>query len=58
MPSNTVLTSEPVVGAVQILIWSYFYVFLPPVSIVSELVCFLLWKLSVSFYIFLDTESA
>ena len=30
MPSNTVLISEPAVGAVQILIWSYFRVFLPP----------------------------
>ena len=30
MPSNTVLISEPAVGAVQILIWSYFHVFLPP----------------------------
>ena len=32
MPSNTVLISGPVVGAVQILIWSYSYVLLPPMS--------------------------
>ena len=31
MPSNTVLVSGPVVGAAQILIWSY-SVFLPPMS--------------------------
>jgi len=29
MPSNTALTSGPAVGAAQILIWSYSYVFLP-----------------------------
>ena len=32
MPSNTVLISGPIVGAVQILIWSYSYVLLPPMS--------------------------
>ena len=32
MPSNTVLTSGPAVGAAQILIWSYSYVFLLPRS--------------------------
>ena len=32
MPSNTVLISGPAVGATQILIWSYFFVFLPPMS--------------------------
>ena len=32
MPSNTVLTSGPAVGAVQILVWSYSSVFLPPMS--------------------------
>ena len=32
MPSNTELISGPAVGAVQILIWSYSYVFLPPMS--------------------------
>jgi len=33
MPSNTVLISGPVVGAVQILIWSYSSAFLPPMSV-------------------------
>ena len=32
MSSNTVLISGPAVGANQILIWSYFCVFLPPMS--------------------------
>ena len=32
MPSNTVLISGPAVGVAQILIWSYFCVFLPPMS--------------------------
>ena len=32
MPSNTVLVSGPAVGAAKILIWSYSYVFLPPMS--------------------------
>ena len=32
MPSNTVLISEPALGAAQFLIWSCFYVFLPPMS--------------------------
>jgi len=32
MPSNAVLISGPAVGAAQILIWSYFCVFLSPVS--------------------------
>ena len=32
MPSNTVLISGPVVGAAQILIWSYSSMFLPPMS--------------------------
>ena len=32
MPSNTVLISGPVVGAAQILIWSYSSVFLPSMS--------------------------
>ena len=32
MPSNTVLTSGPAVGAAQILICSYSSVFSPPVS--------------------------
>ena len=32
IPSNTVLISGPAVEVAQILIWSYFYVFLPPMS--------------------------
>ena len=32
MPSNTVLVPGPVVGAAQILIWSYPSLFLPPMS--------------------------
>ena len=32
VPSNTMLISEPAVGAVQILTWSYSCVFLPPMS--------------------------
>ena len=32
MPSNTVLISEPDVGAAQILIWFYSRMFLPPMS--------------------------
>jgi len=48
MPSNTVLISGPVVGAAQILIWSYSCVFLPPQ--LSDLVCFLLWELLVAFH--------
>ena len=32
MPSSTVLISGPAVGAAQILIWSYSYVFLSPMS--------------------------
>ena len=32
MPSNTVLISGSIVGAAQILIWSYSCVFLPPMS--------------------------
>ena len=32
MPSNTVLISEPALRAAQILIWSYYSLFLPPVS--------------------------
>ena len=32
MPTNTALVSGPAVGAAQTLIWSYFSVFLPPMS--------------------------
>ena len=52
MPSNSVVTSGPAVGAAQILTWSCSCVFLPPSPQLSELVCFLLWELSVTFYIF------
>ena len=48
----TLLISGPAVGAAQILIWSCFCVFSPPMSMLSELVRFLLWELSMSFYIF------
>ena len=51
MPSSTVLISGPAVGAAQILIWSYYCVFLPPMSTAIKLVHFLLWELSLSFYI-------
>ena len=42
MPSNTVLISGSVVGAAQILIWSYFCVFLPPMfaAIRNSVFCF------------------
>ena len=36
MPSNTVLISGPVVGAAEVLIWSYFCVFLPPMPTTSR----------------------
>ena len=52
MPSNTVLIPGPAVGAAHILIWSYSCVFLPPVSTPSELVRFLLWECSITFYMF------
>ena len=32
MPSIAVLASGPAVGAAQVLVWSYFRVFLPPLS--------------------------
>ena len=48
----TLLISGPAVGAAQILIWSCFCVFSPPMSMLSELVRFLLWELSMTFYIF------
>ena len=52
MPSNTVLISGPVVGAAQILIWSYSCVFLPPVSTAIRTSGFLLWELSTTFHMF------
>ena len=52
MPSNSVLIFGPAGGAVQILIWSYSCVFCLQRPQLSQLVRFLLWELSVSFYIF------
>ena len=52
MPSNTVLISGPVVGTAQILIWSYSSMFCLQCPQLSELVRFLLWELSMTFYIF------
>ena len=52
MPSTTVLNFGPAVGADQILIWFYSSVFLPPVSMLSELVSVLLWELSMTFSLF------
>ena len=52
MSSNTVLISGPAVGAAQILRWSYSSVVLSPMSQLSELAHFLLWELSMTFYIF------
>ena len=52
MPSNTVLVSEPAVCAAQILIWSTPVCSCLQCPQLSELVHFLLWELSVSFYVF------
>ena len=52
MPSNTVLISGPAVGAAQILTWSYFSVFLPPMSTAIRTSAFFLWELSMTLYIF------
>ena len=52
IPSNTVLISGPAVGAAQILTWSYFSVFLPPMSTAITTSAFFLWKLSMTLYIF------
>ena len=53
MPSKTVLFSGPVVRADQILVWSYSYMFLPPISTAIRTSAFyFLWELSVTFYIF------
>ena len=51
MPSNTVLISGPAVGAAQILIWSYSCISCLQCPQLSELVRFLLWELSMAFYI-------
>ena len=52
MSSNTVLISVPAGGTAQILIWSYSCVFLPPMSTAIRASVFLLWELSMTFYIF------
>ena len=52
MPSNTVLVSGLAVGAAQILICSSPVCSCLQCPQLSELVCFLLWELSLSFYIF------
>ena len=52
MPSNTVLVSGPAVGAAQILIWSTPVCSCLQCPQLPELVYFLLWELSVPFYIF------
>ena len=49
---STVLISGPAVGAANILSWSYSYVFCLQGPQLSELVHFLLWELSMTFYIF------
>jgi len=51
MPSNTVLISGPAVGAAQILIWSYSCLSCLQGPQLSELLHFLLWELSMAFYI-------
>ena len=43
---------SPAVGAAQILIWSQSCLFLRQCPQLSELMCFLLWELSVAFYVF------
>ena len=52
MPSNTVLISGPALGAAWILIWSYSVCSCLQCPQVSQLVHFLLWELSMSFYTF------
>ena len=52
MPSKTVLISGPAVEANQILIWPYSCVSCLQCPQLSELVSFLLWELSMAFYIF------
>ena len=52
MPSNTVPVSGPAVGAVQILIWSYSCVFLPPMSTAIRASVFSFVGVLSSFYIF------
>ena len=52
MPSNTVLSSGPAVGAAQILIRSCSCLSCLQCPQLSELLHFLLWELSMAFYIF------
>jgi len=52
MPSNTVLDSGPAMWAAHILIWFYSCAFCLQCPQLSKLVCFLLWELLLSFYIF------
>ena len=52
MPSNTVLFSGPVVGAAQFLTWSYFYVFLLPMSTAIRTSVISFVELSMTFYMF------
>jgi len=52
MPSNRVLIFGPAVRALQILIWSYSCVFCLQCPQLSQPVRFLLWELSMAFYIF------
>ena len=51
MPSNTVLISGPAVVAAQILIWSYFCVFLPPMSTAIRTSVFSFGELSMTSYV-------
>ena len=51
MPFYTVLISGPVVGAAEILIWSYSSVLLPPMFTAIRTSAFFLWELSMTFYI-------
>ena len=48
----TLLISGPAVVAAQILIWSYFCVFLPPMSTAIRTSVFSFGELSMTFYIF------
>ena len=52
MPSNTLLISGPAAGAAQIRVWSCSCVSCLQCPQLSELECFLLWELSMAFYMF------
>ena len=59
MPSKTVLISGSDLGAAQCLIWSYSYVFLPPIfTAIRTSVLSFVGALNVLLYIPIDTESA